>query len=147
MDKIRIVIPSVGVVKNNKRAWFNPETKRMHHYYKNEKGIKDFENAIREEAAKVCTGPWDGPIGIDMFFIFPRPKGKLWKTKPMPREWKDVRPDYENLMKPVTDALNKIAFRDDGQVAKWSGMKLIGDANDTPHTIIDVYRLESYITP
>ena len=56
-----------------------------------------------------------GPVSIRMIFWFDRPKGhsKARRTKGEP---KISRPDIDNLVKLGLDALNGVAYNDDGQV-------------------------------
>jgi hypothetical protein len=51
-------------------------------------------------------GPADGPLTVRITFIMPRPKNKVWKQKPMPRYCHIKKPDLDNLVKAVLDALN-----------------------------------------
>jgi len=82
--------------------------------------------------------PLTGPIKLELTFIFPRPKGKIWKKKPMPREPHVVRPDRTNLVKAVEDSLNGIAWRDDSQVYTGNAEKYIAGAGDQPGIIIHI---------
>jgi len=61
--------------------------------------------------------PMDGLVSLEIEFVFPRPKNKIWKTKLMPRERLAQGPDLDNLSKSVMDAMNQIVYMDDRQVA------------------------------
>jgi Holliday junction resolvase RusA-like endonuclease len=53
-----------------------------------------------------------------------------WPWSPAKREannWRIARPDYDNIAKIVSDALNGIAWFDDGQVARAFVWKLFAD--------------------
>lgn len=63
------------------------------------------------------TAPIEGPVQIDVTFIFPRPKYLLTKKSPMGRIPHTAKPDRDNLDKAVLDALKTLGFvRDDSQV-------------------------------
>ena len=78
-------------------------------------------------------------------FIMPRPKshygtgrnsGKLKPSAPI-RYQHTVKPDIDNLLKFVLDALNGIAYVDDKQVAFCSAKKRYTDSHD-PRTIVEI---------
>lgn len=53
--------------------------------------------------------PMEGPLKVSLRFYFKRPKKCLASFKP-------TRPDIDNLVKLVCDALNGLAWKDDGQI-------------------------------
>lgn len=78
------------------------------------------------------------PVSLETRFIFPRPKNKIWKKKPMPREIMPYGKDGDNLLKTIMDALNNVAYHDDSQVWRWSGMKLMASGDESAHTLINL---------
>jgi len=77
-------------------------------------------------------------IGLRATFAFPRPKshylrGQLRDAAP---QWHRSRPDVDNLLKLVLDALNGIAYGDDAQVVAITGQKRYCAVNETPHSLI-----------
>lgn len=70
--------------------------------------------------------PIEGPIGIAIDFSFARPKvhfrvlrGILAGLKLTAPTWKEAKPDIDNLLKAVMDALTQVgAWRDDAQVCE-----------------------------
>lgn len=74
--------------------------------------------------------PAEGPVHIYFKAYFPFLKS--WSKKKreealsQPIE-KFTNPDGDNLEKNIWDALNKVAFNDDGQVSKWGGEKLYSE--------------------
>ena len=82
---------------------------------------------------------------MSLTFLFPRPIGKQWTTKPMPREWKAKKPDVDNLVKSVLDALNGLAFQDDAQIVQLGMVqKLICAGDETPGVRIVIRTLGEY---
>jgi len=75
------------------------------------------EDTIRYFASKEIDKPLEGAVSITIKFYIKRPKRLIWKKKPMSPMLCDKRPDIDNYIKLVTDALNGLAYRDDGQIA------------------------------
>lgn len=76
---------------------------------------RKYEEVIRKSAGKAMAGrpPFDGPVGVKCEFCFKAPK----KSAENVGEWKVGRPDLDNLLKAVTDAMNGIVYSDDSQIA------------------------------
>ena len=68
----------------------------------------------------------------------PRPKNKVWKRKPMPRYWHTKRPDLDNLVKAVLDALNGLAWRDDAQIHTLNISKVVAAGDEQPHVQVRI---------
>lgn len=84
------------------------------------------------------VAPLDGPLSVELLFVFPRPKNRIWKTKPMPREPHDKKPDLDNLAKSVLDALNQIAWRDDSQIVRLTATKQTASGDEQPHVVVRI---------
>jgi Holliday junction resolvase RusA-like endonuclease len=56
----------------------------------------------------------------------------------MPREWRDQKPDADNLTKTVMDAMNGVAWRDDAQVCSLSATKVIATGDEQPHAEVTI---------
>lgn len=136
--RILLVIPGNPIAKPRAKGFFNKKTNILHHYYSSNSGIKEFEQHIRDKAFEAIKTPSELPIILKAVFIFPRPKQMIYKKKQMPREPKTTKPDYDNLLKSISDALNGIAFRDDGQVYKGTWEKYIASGNEQPRTEIEI---------
>lgn len=80
--------------------------------------------------------PIEGAVALRLVFVMPRPKNRIWKSRPMPREPHSTRPDIDNLAKAVLDCLNQIAFRDDSQIHSLSLEKWIANGHEQPHVKI-----------
>jgi len=83
-----------------------------------------------------------GPVVLQVTFRMPRPKAMLWKTKPMPEEYHTKKPDLDNLLKAVKDALTGLAWRDDAQVCFCYASKLVCAGNSSPGVLITIRRVE-----
>ncbi len=70
--------------------------------------------------------PYLGPVSLAVIATFPIPAS--WsKKRAAGAIWHTGRPDGDNLLKAVGDALNGIAFKDDSQVAVAKITKIYGE--------------------
>lgn len=88
--------------------------------------------------------PWLGPIGVELVFVFARPKSMTRKHNYT--EWKQTKPDVDNCEKCVLDALNKVAWKDDGQIAFLSTYKLIAGDQDDVGTTVTIWPMERVVS-
>jgi len=91
-----------------------------------------YERSIKLAAAHLSL--LSGPLSVSVVFVFPRLKNSRSGT----REVKATRPDIDNLLKAVLDALNGVAFHDDGQVVQIGGEKWIAAADEEAHLEITI---------
>ncbi len=82
--------------------------------------------------------PHTGAVSMEMTFIMPRPKNRIWKTKPMPREKLTHGPDLDNLAKSVMDALNGVVYLDDRQIFSLITTKWTASGKEAARIIIVV---------
>lgn len=101
--------------------------------------IVAFKATVKMAARAAYKGPpMSGPVRVDIQFVLPRHKQKIWKSKPMPRYW-DVGPnDRDNLDKGVLDALKGIVFVDDHLVCDGRIMKVRASGDEQAHALITV---------
>lgn len=83
----------------------------------------DYEKLIRCEYTSQCEGYYFGEqalkITVEAFFEIPKSTPKYKREKMLNGEIKHTqRPDYDNLSKIVTDALNGVSMHDDAQIFK-----------------------------
>jgi Holliday junction resolvase RusA-like endonuclease len=78
-----------------------------------------------------------GPLVVSMEFVHKRP-GRLKKG---PRQFKETRPDIDNLIKLCLDGLSRAAiWNDDNQVVQLSAVDLYAAKDEQPYTQITVGR-------
>ena len=77
-------------------------------------------DVIRLAASRVFKGvPIEGPIELAVSFIYEWPKSLSEKKRKAPgAHYKTSRPDADNLIKIIADALNKIMWHDDAQIVQ-----------------------------
>ena len=77
---------------------------------------RDFMATVKQIAADAMDGapPLDGPVQLIARFDYLRPASHTKRQAACP--WKMSKPDADNLVKIIKDALSKLAWRDDAQV-------------------------------
>jgi Holliday junction resolvase RusA-like endonuclease len=82
-------------------------------------------------------GESDKPIFLKAFFTFEKPKS--WtKIKKANTYYHTLKPDTDNLIKAVKDAMSGIIYKDDSQVAYLDAHKVYGEKNNL---FVEVYEL------
>lgn len=77
-----------------------------------------FERTLQVLAREQWTQPaLIGALYVAITFYMPVKNKKLWGTP------HDKKPDLDNLVKGVNDAMNEILYLDDGQIAKLEATK------------------------
>jgi len=102
-------------------------------YVPKEHPVHVFKAMIRMELHSQWQGElWDCPIKLDVIVWFPRPKNKEWRSRPMPAYPHIVKPDADNILKCLMDALNKVLWVDDSRVCDEHVVKMVCGATDFP---------------
>ena len=146
--RIMFIVPAVPVAQPRPRAVMAGKHARVHEltHTKGRDGISRphpisaFKATVAAEFQSAYHGPpLAGPIVLRITFVMPRPSSKIWKAKPMPREPYTVhKNDWDNLGKAVCDALNKIAWRDDGQIYKATVERWVASGDEQPHVAVEI---------
>lgn len=74
--------------------------------------------------------PMEGYLKIEMIFFMPIPKSTSKKRKELMLQRKilpDKKPDYDNMAKAISDALNNITYKDDNQIVEAHIYKFYSD--------------------
>ena len=109
----------IGTISGKARA-FNPEENRS------------FEQKVAEIARPLFQVPLEGPVKLRVVAIFEIPKSWSKKRRDAALGGYHIqKPDRDNVEKAVQDGLNRIAFRDDGQVADGRCVKRWGQHAET----------------
>jgi len=99
--------------------------------------VNAFKAAVQLALSQAYQGPViEGPIWMDVISVFPRPANMIWKTKDMPRVPMAKKPDRDNTVKAVQDALEGLLYRNDSQVFDGRIGKYIAAGNEQPHVEI-----------
>lgn len=83
-----------------------------------------------------------GPVALRVVFVMPIPKSgrtKAWRQAAAAGRILHIgKPDADNLLKLVSDALNGIAWEDDAAVASAEAVKVYGPA---PQTVVEWWQM------
>lgn len=140
-ERYRFTVPSVPV----------PQPRQRHSIYRDSRGqlrqknytpvthpVNAFKAMVQIAAAEAGIGsPIDGPVGLSVLFVLPRPQS----LKQGPRVRHDKRPDMDNLLKSLLDALNHVAWRDDSRISLLSGGKCYASSTEQPHVEVEIEEL------
>jgi len=101
--------------------------------------VHAYKQAIRLAYVNAGGEILEGPVEIRIACWFERPKSHSKKRRQQ-AEPKATKPDLDNIAKAVLDALNDIAYNDDGQVCRLTVEKwYVGGPCDAIGTEIEVY--------
>ena len=111
------------VVKGKVRGKARPRKGKHGFYTPND--TKSYEESIKREYIKQCNKKLDGPVEFILYIY--KTKAKFTKKEKALIEedkyWCITKPDTDNVVKLVLDALNKTAYDDDNQVVKITAFK------------------------
>jgi Holliday junction resolvase RusA-like endonuclease len=99
--------------------------------------IHAYKQAIRLAYVNAGGEVLEGPVEIRIVCWFERPKSHSKKRR-REREPKITKPDSDNLAKANLDALNEIAYDDDGQVYRLTVEKWYVGPYDLIGTVLEV---------
>ena len=91
-----------------------------------------FENTVRGYGLENFTTPIEGPVRLTVLATFE--PAKSWSKKKTVEHLNrphTQKPDLDNIVKAIKDGLNRVAYRDDGQVAETLSRKIWGPSAQT----------------
>lgn len=148
MPVIEFVVPAVPVAQPRPRAVSAGKHARIHEvtHVKDKDGVRRphpvaaFKATVRLAFEAIYQGPpLDGPLILTCLFVMPRPLAKCWKKKEMAREpYTATLNDFDNLAKSFCDALNGIAWHNDGQIYKATIERWIASGAEAPHVEVKI---------
>jgi Holliday junction resolvase RusA-like endonuclease len=107
-------------------------------YTERDHPIHAYKQAIRMAYVNAGGEVLEGPVEIRIACWFERPKNHSKKRRQQ-AEPKTTKPDLDNVGKAILDALNEIAYNDDGQVCRLTVEKwYVGGPYDSIGTEIEV---------
>jgi len=150
---IKITVPSLPVAQPRQRHRIAGARNRpyVQNYVATKHPVNAFKAAVQMAFSLAVNGhdqseiPTNAPVTLRIVFWMPRPKNRVWKTKPMPAEPHAKKPDIDNLCKSVMDALHGLAWRDDSQVCEVTASKLICGGDDSPHVYCEISETDQSI--
>jgi len=144
---MRVVFEIPGTPIAQPRHKITARGKFAHAYIPKSHAIHEHKQAARNAAMLEWvdpeTGrplpPTDKPVRMCFMFVMPRPKDKCWKTRPTPRYPHTGKPDTDNLVKGLKDALEGILYHNDSQVYAEFARKYVASGEEEPHTTVSVW--------
>ncbi|MFT7880952.1 MAG: RusA family crossover junction endodeoxyribonuclease [Sulfurimonas sp.] len=103
----------------------------------NPRDYTDYKSTIALVAKQKFTKK-DTALAMQIDFFFKKPKSWSKKKKENP-PYHTFKPDVDNLIKGVKDALNGIAYRDDAQVVSVHGRKQYADRDGIMIEVAEAY--------
>lgn len=85
------------------------------------KNTRDYEKKIADAWRGLGIEPFKGPVEVNIYVERKMPDSR---PKKLEAEYDVFKPDVDNIMKTVLDALNGVAYLDDKQVYSASVVKL-----------------------
>jgi Holliday junction resolvase RusA-like endonuclease len=130
VSEVRFFAPGIPAPGGSKRAFAHKTTGRivvMDDAQRN----KDWRAVVALAAERAMDGnpPLDGPLGVVLAFVVPRPKGHYGKRglrRGAPR-WPTSKPDTLKLARSTEDAMSRIVYHDDAQTVSLAISKRYGD--------------------
>lgn len=128
---MQFTVPSVPVAQPRHR---HSTINGMHRtYIKSEHPVHAFKAAVQIAFREACKEPpLDGPVLLIVIFVLPRPKKYFRKKDEEGRIWCTAKPDMDNLVKSLKDALKNMAWRDDAQVCVTTQWKQYASKTEQP---------------
>ena len=132
---IKITIPGIPVAKGRprvtKRGAFTPQ-KTV-----NYESLVQYIYMDQAEGQKL-----EGPLKMDIGFYFPIPKSYSKKRKQAIMDIEEMhtkKPDIDNCIKSITDALNNFAYDDDSQIVEITAKK--NYTVNEPNAVVTIFQI------
>ncbi len=138
---IRFFAAGKPVAKARHRTGTSKKTGKSYRY--TPKNTVRYETYLADLAKMEMSGknPTKAPIKLDLVLLFEIPKSwPSWKREAAETRFIEhtTKPDADNVVKAIKDALNKVVWHDDAQVCQVSVTKVY---SDTPGVQIEVTEL------
>ena len=122
---MRFFVQGLPVPKGSTHSFKHKHTGNIITMASNAKAQKGWRERIWWEAKERFAAPTAEAVGVNVVFLFNRPKGHFGKKGLLPSapKHKITTPDVDKLVRCVLDALTGVAWRDDSQVISVYGRK------------------------
>lgn len=138
LQSIRFTVPGIPVGKARPRVTF--QGGRAHAYMTDR--TREYENRIRAGYLKQFgRKKIDGAVRVDVIAYFTPPKSVSKKMRASMLDGEipyTKKPDTDNIIKSVTDALNNVAYTDDAYIIAVYGFKQYAEYAHTDIVITQI---------
>ena len=108
-----------------------PRATRMGRVYTPKETVR-FEQVVAQIAIEHFSAPFTGPVRLTVIATFaPAASWSRKKREATIGTYHTQKPDSDNIVKAVSDAMNRIAYADDSQIAETVAQKKWGHADCT----------------
>lgn len=132
---IKFTVPGIPVAKARPRV----TKKRTYTPVK----TKNYESLVQWEfKSKYKDKPLTGPIRIDilLYMLIPKHTSKIRTRRKVAGEILPTKqPDWDNMAKSITDALNGLAYKDDNQIVEAHVYKYF---SDDPRAEVEISKID-----
>lgn len=101
-----------------------------------------YEDRVRTEYMTECDHKWMNKEPLEMivnaYFEVPRSASKKKQSKMILSEYPTKKPDADNILKVIADALNLVAYGDDSQIVRATCRKFWAEESAVEVTIREV---------
>ena len=105
--------------------------------YKNPKTARYAAVVTHYAKAAMALRPLlEGALACDILCIFALPAGRHRKREPVAREWRMTKPDWDNLGKPICDAMKGVVYFEDSHIVDGRVRTIWGAQGEEPRAII-----------
>ena len=137
----RVIIPIRAVPKARAR---HTSINGIHRSY-TPKTTAKFEQTIKHEIEKLKLKPSDKPISLSVTFTFKLPDSSpKYYSENINYIAHTVKPDLDNLLKSIKDAMNRVAWLDDAQVVDTLMSKFYGSDD---YIVISWHETKNLVCP
>ena len=113
-----------GKPQGKQRPRFSRISKTVYTPTKTAKYEKQIAKAYTESGGKCIPADCYVSVSVSAFFPIPKSYSKKKREDCLERKLRpDKKPDMDNILKVILDALNKVAYEDDKQVVELIGRK------------------------
>ena len=138
MNRIFFVVPGEPVPKARPR--FTMQGGKARTYTPTSSAAYETTVGLLAHAAMRAQGisePMKGALHVQVQAFFPVPHSWSKKRKAA-ASWHASRPDLDNVVKAVLDALNGVAYKDDARVVGLHSLKVY---SDNPGVLVEISRM------
>lgn len=134
---IRFSIPSVPIAQPRQRHALIAG--HVRNFTPAKHPVQAFKAVARMAAHQAYQGPpLEGPLSLRVLFLMPRPGRLRWKKRLMPRQWHTSKPDADNLLKSLKDALSGLVYVDDAQICELTAKKVYCNGSEPPGLWVEI---------
>lgn len=99
--------------------------------------LSSWRAEVAREAQNVATGElMEGPIGVEINFIMPKPK-----SAPKRKIFCDKKPDIDKLVRSTFDSMTGVLYKDDSQVSRIKATKTYVSPEEPAGALVRIYQL------